>query len=276
MSIRLAIGLLLSHGFPAPTSFWVSFHQMQERLRNGSANEALPDHLKISGLSVLTQTAFPVDFARNQVVRDVLKQDFDYLFFADCDQIFPVDCVDRLLAHDKPVISARYHMRKEPYHAVAYVKHRVLTGPHCYAPVHFGQGVFEIERGGAGALLIRRDVLEKIRDHEGENWFRYQRGPQPPHDFSVSEDFWFWQKAREAGFACYLDWDVEVGHLQEFAINRSWNQAYLDRQVQQLSAMPPDERQKVLESFVVCGYPDGHRLASGDVVSPYRYSPGER
>lgn len=276
MSVKLAIGLILSHGFPAPTAFWHSFQVMQERLRGGEANKHLAPHQQITSLSVLQQTSFPVDYARNEVVRDFLKQDHTHLFFADCDHLFPADCIDRLLAHDRPVISARYHMRREPYHAVAYVKHRFLDGPHCYAPVHFGQGVFPIERGGAGALLIRRDVLERIRDREGENWFRYQRGPNPPHDMSVSEDFWFFRCAREAGFACALDWDVEVGHLQEFAINRSWNQSYLDAQVRALANLTPEQRQAVLDGFVVCGIPEGLRLASGDVVPPYRYSEGER
>lgn len=277
MSVRLAIGLLLSHGFPAPTAFWSSFHKMQYRLQSGEANQTLPTPLHIRSLSVLEQTAFPVDFARNEVVRQVLRDDtYTHLFFADCDHVFPADTVDRLLAHDKPVVSARYHMRKEPYHAVAYVKHRVLEGPHCYAPVHFGQGVFEIERGGAGALLIKREVLEAIRDREGENWFRYQRGPTPPHDMSVSEDFWFWRCAREAGFSCWLDWDLEVGHLQEFAINRSWNAAYLSAQVREMASLTPERRQAVLDSFVVCGFPEGFRLESGEIVPPYSYSEGER
>lgn len=276
MSVKLAIGLLLSHGFPAPTAFWSAFHRLQYRLQSGAANASLPAHLKVQSLSVIEQTAFPVDFARNEVVREVLRQDYTHLFFADCDHVFPEDTVERLLAHDKPVISARYHMRREPYHAVAYVKHRRLDGPHCYAPVHWGRGVVEIERGGAGALLIKREVLEAIRDREGENWFRYQRGPQPPHDMSVSEDFWFWRCAREAGYQCWLDWDVEVGHLQEFAINRSWNEAFLDAQVRKLATMTPDERQAVLDSFVVCGYPEGLRVASGDHVAAYEYSQGER
>ena len=274
--MKLAIGLLLSHGFPAPSEFWSSFHRMQERLRSGQANDSLPEHLRIDTMHVITSTAFPVDFSRNQIVRDVLKGDFDYLFFADCDEVFPEDCVDRLLAHDVPVVSARYHMRKEPYHAVAYVKHRTIEGPHCYAPVHYGKGLVEIERGGAGALLIKREVLEKIRDRVGENWFRYQRSPDPPHDFSVSEDFWFWRQAREAGFKCYLDWDVEVGHLQTFAINRSWNKSYLDANERELVTLTPEQRKARLDSLVVCGYPDGYTLSSGDTVPNYTYSPGER
>lgn len=274
--MKLAIGLLLSHGFPAPTEFWSSFHRMQERLRNGQANSGLPPHLQIETLHVITSTAFPVDFSRNQIVRDVLRQDFDYLFFADCDEVFPEDCVDRLLRHDVPVVTARYHMRKEPYHVVGYVKHRTQSGPHCYQPVHYGKGLIEIERAGAGALLIRRDVLTAIRDRIGENWFRYQRGPEYPHDMTVSEDFWFYQQAREAGFPCYLDWECEVGHLQTFAINRSWNQAHLDALEREIATMTPEAKQAAVNNLVVCGFPDGFRLATGDVVPPYTYLPGER
>jgi hypothetical protein len=274
--VKLAIGLLLSHGFPAPTEFWSSFHRMQENLRGGAANSRLPKHLQVDSLAVLTSTSFPVDYSRNQIVRDVLKGGYDYLFFADCDEVFPEDCVERLLQHDVDVVTARYHMRKEPYHCVGYVKHRVLDGPHCYAPVHYGTGLIEIERGGAGALLIKRDVLVKIQDRIGENWFRYQRSPDPPYDMSVSEDFWFYQQAREAGFKTLMDWDVEVGHLQTFAINRSWNQSYLDANERELPRMAPEARRAALDSLVVCGYPDGYTLASGDVVPAYEYQPGER
>jgi hypothetical protein len=274
--VKLAIGLIVSHGFPAPTDFWFSYERMKEHVRTGATNTLVPDHLKVSDLRVFQSTAFPVDVARNEICRNVLKEGYDYLFFADCDHLFQPDTIGQLLKHDKAVISGRYHMRKEPYHAVAYVKHRVMDGPHAYAPVHWGQGVFEIERGGGGCLLIRRDVLEAIDQRVGQNWFRYQRGPEFPHDYTVSEDFWFFQQAREAGFSCWLDWDVEAGHIQQFAINRSWNESYLDAQVRALPTMAPEERQKALDSFVVCGLPDGLRLPGGYEVTPYTYLPGER
>lgn len=274
--MKLAIGFLASHGFPLSTEFVFAYERLKEHLRTGQSNAGLPEHLRVTELRVIQSTAFPVDVARNEIVARALREGFDYLFFVDCDHVFEPDLVARLLVHDVPVITARYHMRKPPYHAVIYVKHRTQEGPHCYAPVHWGQGLIEIERGGAGALLIRRDVLEAIEQKIGHNWFRYQRGPEPPHDFTVSEDFWFWQQARECGFKCYCDWDVEVGHLQTFAINRSWNEAYLDAQVRELTKMTPDERQLALDSLVVCGYPDGLRLANGDHVAAYEYSPGER
>jgi len=274
--VKLALGLLAAHGFPMPTEFFFSYETMKEHIRTGRSNVGLPEHLQVTDLRVIRSTAFPIDVARNEIVAKSLREGFDYLFFADCDQTFPEDCVQQLLKHDKHVISGRYHMRRPPYHAVAYVKHRTMDGPHCYAPVHYGKGLIEIERGGAGCLLIRQDVLETIESRIGPNWFRYQRGPEPPHDYTVSEDFWFWQQAREAGFSCWMDWDVECGHLQTFAINRSWNESYLDAQVRELPKMSPDERQKALDSFVVCGYPDGIRLQSGDFVPAYTMTAGER
>lgn len=274
--MKIAIGLILSHGFPAPTAFWDSYETVMEFVRNGSANALLPPEKAITNVRRIKSTAFPVDIARNEVVQHFLDGDEDYLFFMDADMTFPKDIVPRLLAHDVPVVTARYHMRREPYHAVAYVKHRVHDGPHAYSPVHYGRGLFEIERGGGGALLIRRDVLEAIQIRIGHNWFRYQRGPVFPHDYTVSEDFWFYQQAREAGFRAYCDWDCECEHLQQMGINGTWNQAFLDANVRALATMTPEAKQAALDALVCCGMPDGVRLASGDVVSPYALQPGER
>lgn len=277
--MKVAIGLIVSHGFPVPPAFWFSYERMKDFLCTpgpGGANALLPEGRQITEVRVFQNTSFPVDVARNQVMAKFLESGFDWLFFADCDQTFEPDTIGRLLVHDKPVISGRYHMRREPYHAVAYVKHRTKTGAHCYAPVHYGQGVFEIERGGAGCLLIHRSAAQAIFARVGHNWFRYQRGPEDPHDFTVSEDFHFYQQAREAGFPCWLDWDVEAKHLQMLPIDRTWNQAYLTKQEQELLTMTPEKKQTVLDSLVVCGFPEGYRLSSGDVVPPYAYTPGER
>jgi hypothetical protein len=246
-------------------------------VRSGEANQGVSADRAISAMRRIKSTAFPPDVGRNEIVREWLDRgDEDWLLFLDADMTFPVGLVRRLVDHDLPVVTGRYHMRRPPYHAVAYVKHRTIDGSHAYAPVHWGQGVIEIERGGAGCLLIRRDVAEAIRAAVGDNWFRYQRGPNVPHDFTVSEDFWFYQQAREVGFRCYLDWDCECEHLQVMAINRSWNESYLDAQVRDLPSLAPEQRAAVLGSFVVCGYPDGLTLPTGDHITPYTVTAGER
>lgn len=275
--MKLALGVLLSHGFPAPTEFWDSYEALMHHVRSGQVNDGVPPDQQIGAVRRIKSTAFPPDIARNEIVRTWLDDgDEDYLLFLDADMTFPADVVRQLVRHAVPVVTGRYHMRKPPYHSVAYVKHRTKTGAHCYAPVHWGQGLVEIERGGAGCLLIRRDVAEAIRARIGHNWFRYQRGPEPPHDFTVSEDFWFYQQALEAGFKVYLDWDCGCEHLQTMAINRSWNESYLDAQVRELPDLSPDKRAAVLDSFVVCGFPDGLTLPNGFHIAPYTVTAGER
>jgi hypothetical protein len=61
-------------------------------------------------------------------------------------------------------------------------------------------------------------VAQTIRD--ARRLVRYQRneteGKAP--DFDVSEDFWFYQRAQEEGFACWVDWETEVGHLAQIVV----------------------------------------------------------
>jgi hypothetical protein len=210
-----------------------------------------------------------------------------------------------LLIHDKPVITARYHLKKPPFAAIAYVKHRTQDGPHRYASIHFGQGVFEIERFGAGALLIRRDVLEAINARQramwanwlqspGDvptfvksflparpttQWFRYQHDvPKEDEriDMQISEDFWFGQQAREAGFKCWIDWEIDVPHVGAMAIDSSWNAPFLNKQIGEYEN--PDLRDLVLGNTIVRGYPEGMILgeAPGYQIPEYQITPGER
>jgi glycosyltransferase involved in cell wall biosynthesis len=279
--VRLAIGLILSPGYTPPAEFWLGrpeqaqpegYLAVLQRIQLGQANKALSE--PITGFRQITGRKFPTDVARNEVCRAVLDGNEDYLLFLDCDMVHPPDLVERLLLADKPVITARYHLKKPPFAAVVYVKHKTQDGPHRYASIHFGRGVFEVERGGAGALLIRRDVLEAIREKEGDNWFRYQRDPKAPHDFTVSEDFWFWKQARECGFSTWCDWDIECQHLAQMAVDSSWNEPFLHKQVGQYER--EGVRELVLNNTIVCGYPDGMVLEDGTRIPEYQISAGER
>lgn len=302
--MKLAIGLLVSHGFPVPEQFEYSYRQLYGHCISGQCNDTLPPGLKVENVVEMRQTSFPVDFARNELVRGFLKTDCDALLFLDCDQTFPIDLVERLIRADKAVITGRYHMRKPPFDATVYVKHRSRTGRHAFSTVHFGRGVFEIERGGAGCLLIRREVLEAIERRQLDRWadflasdafwacpdwvrdqlpvapvtqwFKYQFSLNPPYDYGVSEDFWFYKQARECGYTCWCDWDAECGHVQSFVLDRSWNASYLDKQVALLPTVAPDERAEILNSLVVCGYPDGLTLPTGDHIESYTVTALER
>lgn len=283
--MKLAIGLIVSSGFRCDTEFLFGradvrtpegLFGLATHLQTGAVNHALPRDQQLTGLRLIVSRKFPTDVARNEICAQVLAGDEDYLLFLDADMVHPATLFETLHRSDKPVITARYHLKKAPFAAIAYVKHRTETGPHRYASVHFGRGVFEIERGGAGALLIKREVVQRIHDRIGHNWFRYQRGPAAPHDFTVSEDFWFYQQAREAGFSCWVDWDCECPHIGQMPIDATWNQPFLHQQVGEYTQ--PELRDKVLQNTIVLGYPGGMQLGERpeDHVPEYIVTEGER
>lgn len=224
--MKLAIGLLLGNGFPVPAPFFLSYVQLYQRLMAGVDNPSLPTHLQVDQAQLIHSQDFPVDAARNEIIRAMLKSDASFLLFLDADMTHPADLPARLLRHDAALVTARYHMRRPPHHAVA----MRYVGPNmfdCEALRH-GAGLMPIDFAGAGALLIRRDVLEAIQQREGENWFRYSRQTRYPHEYRISEDMHFFQKAREAKVQAYVDWDVTCGHLATFEVTEVWNQAYAE------------------------------------------------
>jgi hypothetical protein len=280
--VKLAIGLCLSPHYAPPAEFWMGAPEapapegavaLIQRLASGQANKALAE--PVTGYRIITSRQFPTDIARNEICAAVLAGDEDYLLFLDADMTHPADLFERLVAHDKPVITARYHGKKHPWNPILYVKHRVLDGPHAYTPVHFGRGVFEIERCGAGALLIRRDVLAAIYEAHGHNWFRYQRKPEPPYDYGVSEDFWFCQVAREAGFSLWADWDVVCGHIGFHCERGAAFDMTLTQQTQDALRAGGDEWAKFKAHAVVAGAP-ALVFPNGDQVDEYTVTAGER
>lgn len=283
--MKLAVGVIVSNGYRAETDFIFGradstanegLFALYQRLVSGQVNQALPAHQHFTDVRLNLSRRFPTDVARNEICAEVLKSEQDYLLFLDADMVHPANLVERLLSADKPVISARYQTKKAPFASIAYVKHKTQTGPHRYASIHFGQGVFEIERGGAGALLIRRDVLQAIYDRVGHNWFRYQRMDGKDADLTVSEDFWFYQQAREAGFSCWIDWDCVVPHLGTMAIDDSWNKPFLHTQMAEYEN--PEARDMVLKNTIVRNYANGMYLGDDQQfhVPEYQLTAGER
>lgn len=221
--MKLAIGLLLSNGFPVPTPFFLSYVHLYTRLASGVDNASLPPHLQVESAQMIHSQDFPIDAARNEIIRAMLASDASYLLFLDCDMRHPVDLPAQLLRHDTAVVTARYHMRRAPFNAVA-MRH---CGPHAFdcTAIRRGQGLMPIDFGGAGALLVRRDVLEAI----GDNWFRYSRQTRPPFEFRISEDMHFYASCRAKGFQPYVDWDVECGHFATMEIDGGWNQPFVEK-----------------------------------------------
>lgn len=217
--MKLKIGLLLSNGFPVPTPFVLGFAELLTQILTGAGNALLPPGLAITEAGIINSQGFPVDTARNEVCRMFLDEsDHDYLLFLDADMRHPGDVAHRLLVHQVPIVTGRYQMRKPPFHTVAMRK--TGEGPHDYKAIEDQHGLVPVDAAGAGCLLIERSVLEDMRQIFGDNWFQYQAGPKGLR--TVSEDMWFFEKAREIGIQAHCDLDVVCTHVAQFEVDPGW------------------------------------------------------
>jgi len=182
----------------------------------------------------------PVDLARNILVEKVLSEpSITHLLMVDSDMILPTDALFRLVQDDKDVVSGTYFARSEqPFPHLYQFNHQDNPDGTCpegrdheetgrwYAPMakqftaylkrhpEFNDhpltavlpatpdALIPVEAAGAGILLIKRHVLEALE-------YPYFKC----HERSAGgEDFYFFEKAREAGFETWGDFSVQCQH----------------------------------------------------------------
>lgn len=170
----------------------------------------------------------PVDHARNQIAEFFLNSrskegiPFTHLLFIDSDTIPPFDALERLLSHDKDVVSGMTPILSYKKDGSGYE-----TYDNCFVALkrddngkvtetHIAErntGLQKIFRCGGSCLLIKRHVLKEI--------------PVPHFKFisneagtkqSVSEDIYFCDLLNEHGFELYADTDVCCEHYKHIML----------------------------------------------------------
>lgn len=225
--MKVAVGLIFSHGFPVPTPFLKGLFDWYGAVLSGAGNRLLPPERAITDARLIYSEDFPIDAARNDVCRVFLDESdasFEYLVFLDADMRHPAHTIHRLVSHGLPIVTGRYQMRKPPFHTVAMRK--TGAGAHDYKSVSEQSGLVPIDAGGAGVLAIRRDVLEAMRGPLKGEWFAYQLGPNGLR--SISEDMWFYEQAKAAGFQAMADLDLACTHVASFEVGPQWHTPFRD------------------------------------------------
>lgn len=138
--------------------------------------------------------------ARNDLAQLTLDTEADWLWFMDDDHSFQPDLLNRLLAHDKYLVTPLCFSRAAPFLPMAFT-HESEEG---YHPMNLAAypdgGLVELQAGGAAGMLIRREVLQAVEPP----WFEYA---------DQSEDILFCAKAKERGFKIWCDLDARLGHI---------------------------------------------------------------
>jgi hypothetical protein len=149
-----------------------------------------------------------VDRARNYLIDQMLNHPLDptHIFFLDADIVPAPDTLMRLLRHRLPVVGGLYRKRLPPYEPMALLRRGRIYKP---IPVK-GPRLRKVDLVGAGCLLIRREVFEKIPPP----WFTSEWRK----DGHLSEDFSFCEKVRKAGYTVMVDTSVNPLHLEPMGV----------------------------------------------------------
>lgn len=155
--------------------------------------------------------------ARNQLCQIVLDEGYTHLWFMDDDHAFSPDLLTRLASHledpEVAIVNPMCLTRVAPFTPVTYTK-RDDSAEHRYFPIGLeespSEGLVELEAAGCAGMLIRRDVIEAVKEFEYEvdgdpvPWFEYG---------DRSEDILFCEKAKELGFKLWGDLGARLGHI---------------------------------------------------------------
>jgi hypothetical protein len=163
--------------------------------------------IKISAPSGL----FPLDNARNTIVKDFLETDCTHLWWIDRDIVPPIETLDKLLQADKDAIGAAcFSMKAENGEYFPYPVTLRLNDEQRYQ-VYYGHSIEQVDATGGACVLVKRKVYEEIeRPYE----FVYHRDGT----LALTCDFKIWQKFKECGFELFIDFDILCDHKKTCSI----------------------------------------------------------
>lgn len=174
--------------------------------------------------------------ARNRAAMLFYEGGFDKLFTIDADVVFTAADFERIVMSDKPVIGGIYPLKTFPIvmnfnplpekGTELFSSHRGFDHEawgkfvHKYAD---SAGLVEVRHVATGFMCVTREVFAKLSEtcevywdfasDTGERKGNFHFYPSQVKNGSLlSEDWFFTESAREAGFPVFLDTRVTLGH----------------------------------------------------------------
>jgi hypothetical protein len=179
--------------------------------------------------------------ARNELARLCLEYEFDYLMFVDADISFGGDAVWRLLQADKDVVCGVYPKKEIAWDRIEEAAKagktdlKQYSGAFVFNTVEGDQtlvderGLIEIRHGGTGFMLIKRSVLEALKEHTPTYRIGTYKNAADEyvhpltHEFFatsidetgalLSEDYYFCDLWRKHGGSVFADPFIKLEHV---------------------------------------------------------------
>ena len=166
---------------------------------------------------------------RNRIFSYAVEKGYDYVLMMDSDVIPPIDIIERLLAHEKNVVSGLYYglfnvknnreaksvawkcLSEEEWEEVGgqlmsnVVKKREDIRRNLTEEEISSGKLQEVIIPSCGCMLVSRDIFSR---------FKYGI-LDVPGNISTGDDIYFCRKVREAGIKLYCDPSLKCEHLTE-------------------------------------------------------------
>jgi hypothetical protein len=149
---------------------------------------------------------------RNNCVKQALEQGAEWLLFLDDDHVFGPGLLERLLAHEKPIVGSLYLQRMKPFAPVAYTHKDDNDVYHAVKLTeHEPDALIEVAAIGTGGMLIRTEIFHQMHAADpGAPIFEHGR---------ASEDLIFCDRVYELGLGpIYCDLGARLGHMSPMAL----------------------------------------------------------
>ena len=160
---------------------------------------------------------------RNLIIRQAIQHQCTHVLFIDDDMTFEPDTLNRLLAHDKDMVTGFYLMRNYPHKPILFDMREKDGSCRPWWPSDEQRGLVKVVNAGLGMCLIKIDVFLKMP----EPWITL--GELTKDDWC--DDISFFNRARDLGFELYCDLDCICGHMAGVTIkpqllNDKWHTTY--------------------------------------------------
>lgn len=172
-----------------------------------------------NGAALVLETAILIDNARNKLTRVFLNSDKDYLLFVDSDIAPPPEALQRLIDHDKDVITGYHnvvHEYKDGLPVIIPSSSEVLEvnadNTINRKLCERNKGLVQVQGAATSFMLIKRKVFKDWK----RPWFKMLWNEE--HTNFIGEDYWFCIEARKRGFEVWTDTDLEVKHVKEMML----------------------------------------------------------
>ena len=178
---------------------------------------------------------------RNKIAQAVVDEEYDHLFFVDCDMVFAPQEINKLLEMDVDIVGGLYYARRPKHRPLAF---KDFDGLHYIGmkqheiDAHKGQP-FKCFGVGTGFLLIKGKVLKKMyeKDYVEQNGYPFNFW-QTENGTQMGEDLSFCYRAKELGHDIWCHPGVDLGHESTMIVNKETHLHYLQHDMHYCNRIP--------------------------------------